>query len=225
MCDAQAFLAALGPLGIGNTCASPELAAVLVAALVLSPAIALTVLGCWPRRSAQGKPYRGSRRQTLPPQTCTNHLGMDGCFANNSSFQCPVRLGGATVLLNVDRTWTQGGVLAALEARTGRSLGNGCYLVPSRGKPLRNDEVTLGAIGLRKGDTLQVWHRIKGAGCGVSKAPAETPLPAPGSVDLREAPGSSNQPAPPQLVPPQPAAAAPTPPTAPVPPPQPDPTR
>ena len=224
MCgDAQAIWAALGPLGIGNTCASsPELAAVLVAVLVLSPAIALSLLGCWPRRSAQGKPNRGSRRQALSPQTCTNHLGIDGCSSNNSSFQCPVRLGGATVLLNVDPTWTQGSVLAALEARTGRSLGNR-YLVQAGGTPLRNHKTTLGAIGVRKGDTLEVWHRMKGAGCGVSKAPAENPLPAPGSVDLREAAGSSNQPAPPQSIPPQPAAAAPTPPTAPVPPPQPDP--
>ena len=172
MCDAQAIWAALGPLGIGNTCASPELAAVLVAVLVLSPAIVLSLLGCWPRRSAQGKPNRGSRRQTLSPQTCTNHLGIDGCSSNNSSFQCPVRLGGATVILNVDPTWTQGSVLAALEARTGRSLGNR-YLVEAGGKPLRNHKTTLCAIGVRNGDTLEVWHRMTGAGCGVSKAPAE----------------------------------------------------
>ena len=53
-----------------------------------------------------------------------------GCFTVTPSGTCEVQIeiNGARVLLAVDLDWTEREVIAALEAKTGRSF-RGCYLV------------------------------------------------------------------------------------------------
>jgi len=108
-----------------------------------------------------------------------------GCCpaTTRNSFQVQARLRGATVILTVDSNWTQRDVIAALEAKTGRSL-RGCYLkiVARGGKTLHGGKKArkLRAQLLRKDSVIEVWHRLHGGmGCAGSKV-------APRDGQLRE---------------------------------------
>ena len=76
-----------------------------------------------------------------------------------NSFQVKAKLSGATVILTAGSNWTQRDVLAALEARTGRSL-RGCYLkiLARGGKTLHGGKKArkLGALLLRKDSVIEV---------------------------------------------------------------------
>ena len=112
--------------------------------------------------------------------------------------QIRVKVDGATVMVHAATNWTENDVKAALAEKLGRSLGDDYYFVAG-GKALNDGNgTTLGALGVvGRGCVLELRRRTRGGGCGASKAPAEgpmlSPVPAPGSVDLEEAPSSSNQ--------------------------------
>ena len=108
--------------------------------------------------------------------------------------QIRVKVDGATVMVHAATNWTENDVKVALAEKLGRSLGDDYYFVAG-GKALNDGNgTTLGALGVvGRGCVLELRRRTRGGGCGASKAPAEGPMPAPGSVDLREAPSSSNQ--------------------------------
>ena len=91
-----------------------------------------------------------------------------------NSFQVKAKLSGATVILTAGSNWTQRDVIAAIEAKTGRSL-RGCYLkiLARGGKTLHGGKKArkLGALLLRKDSVIEVWHRMHGGmGCAGSKA-------------------------------------------------------
>jgi len=98
-----------------------------------------------------------------------------------NSFQVKAKLSGATVILTAGSNWTQRDVIAALEAKTGRSL-RGCYLkiLARGGKTLHGGKKArkLGALLLRKDSVIEVWHRMHGGmGCAGSKvAPLDVQL-------------------------------------------------
>ncbi|MEC8564668.1 MAG: S4 domain-containing protein, partial [Pseudomonadota bacterium] len=108
-----------------------------------------------------------------------------------------VKVDGATVMIDVATNWTENDVNAVLAEKLGRSLGDDYYFVAG-GKALNDGNgTTLGALGVvGRGCVLELRRRTRAGGCGASKAPADgpmlSPVPAPGSVDLREAPSSSN---------------------------------
>ena len=98
-----------------------------------------------------------------------------------NSFQVKAKLSGATVILTAGSNWTQRDVIAAIEAKTGRSL-RGCYLkiLARGGKTLHGGKKArkLGALLLRKDSVIEVWHRMHGGmGCAGSKvAPLDVQL-------------------------------------------------
>ena len=108
--------------------------------------------------------------------------------------QIRVKVDGATVMIDAATNWTENDVNAALAEKLRRSLGDDYYFVAG-GKALNDGNgTTLGALGVvGRGCVLELRRRTRGGGCGASKAPAEGLMPTPGSVDLREAPSSSNQ--------------------------------
>ena len=120
-----------------------------------------------------------------------------------NSFQVKAKLSGATVILTAGSNWTQRDVIAALEAKTGRSL-RGCYLkiLARGGKTLHGGKKArkLGALGVRKGCVIEVRHRMRGGmGCAESKAieprdarlQEEKAAPAPAAVARPPAPAGA----------------------------------
>ena len=82
---------------------------------------------------------------------------------------------GASTMLIAGSNWTQREVIPALEAQTGRWLGDR-YVVLA-GKALRGGR-TLRGLGVREGSELEVRHRRRGGmGCAGSKvAPSDATL-------------------------------------------------
>ena len=79
-----------------------------------------------------------------------------------STFQIQVKVDGATVMLDAGSAWTAADVKAALHAKTGRASG-GCYLVARGGKPLDDGAATtLAALGVGRGDRLELRGRLRG---------------------------------------------------------------
>ena len=82
--------------------------------------------------------------------------------AKVAPFQIQVKVDGATVMLDADSAWTAADVKAALHAKTGRA--SGCYyLVAGGGKPLNDSAATtLAALGVGRGDQLELRGRLRG---------------------------------------------------------------
>ena len=79
-------------------------------------------------------------------------------------FQLQVKVDGATVMLDAGSAWTAADVKAALHAKTGRAIA-GCYLVAAGGKPLDDGAATtLAALGVGRGDRLELRGRLRGGG-------------------------------------------------------------
>ena len=78
------------------------------------------------------------------------------------AFQLQVKVEGATVMLDAGSAWTAADVKAALHAKTGRASG-GYYLVAAGGKPLDDGAATtLAALGVGRGDRLELRGRLRG---------------------------------------------------------------
>ena len=78
------------------------------------------------------------------------------------AFQLQVKVEGATVMLDAGSAWTAADVKAALHAKTGRASG-GYYLVVRGGKPLDDGAATtLAALGVGRGDRLELRGRLRG---------------------------------------------------------------
>jgi len=144
------------------------------------------------------EPSRARVVSNLPPvqQVRTNHLGYDlgsGSGSGTHHFQIFAKVNGATKTIDVASEWTESDVKAALVAKTGRFLGDECYLVTPGGKAINDGDVrTMGQLGVGKGGQLEVRFRVRGGGgvlarfcCGTEKVEAEAeavPTAEPASV-------------------------------------------
>ena len=78
------------------------------------------------------------------------------------TFQIQVKVDGATVMLDAGSAWTAADVKAALHAKIGRA-SDGYYLVAGGGKPLDDGAATtLAALGVGRGDQLELRGRLRG---------------------------------------------------------------
>ena len=117
-------------------------------------------------------------RETDPvQQVCTDHLGCDLGLGSGSAvplFQIFAKLNGATTTIDVASEWTETHVKAALSAKTGRFLGDECYIVAPGGKAMNDGDVTkVGQLGVGKGAQLEFRYRGWG---GANMAEAEAVL-------------------------------------------------
>ena len=78
------------------------------------------------------------------------------------AFQLQVKVDGATVMLDASSAWTAANVKAALHVKIGLASG-GYYLVAAGGKPLDDGAATtLAALGVGRGDRLELRGRLRG---------------------------------------------------------------
>ena len=121
-----------------------------------------------PAPTASWFEHQVQQQLSTAQQVRTNHLGRDlgaGSGSATSNFQILVKLNGATKTIDVASEWKASDVKAALSAKTGRFLGNECYLVTQAGKAMNDGDVTtMGQLGVGKGGQLEIRYRAPGGG-------------------------------------------------------------